>query len=406
MPHARSRSRLSLVVLLLVAASGSVAWAKPKVAILGLEVSNSGAVDPKDATNAAKLTEELRQHPKSSAAKFELAPNSNRELQDEKLMGNCDTEKPACMAPIGAGMGADFLMYGRIEKASEKGKDGYKISIKLLNVKAKVVEENWDGFVAASQILGGGGSLRGWSQQVHAKLSGEKAPPPTPDLPPPGKGPGKLVVKIGNAKAATVFIDGTRKGQLDGGALTLTLPDGPHLLAIEATDRRRHEETVTVTGGQTRTIAVELEEVLVSPPPPPAGSGTWRGVMWGSVATGLAAGTVWVIGGLKIRSINDELCGIPKSCGNVQPRGTLTQPEIDDLKDSGKRWSLITYGMAGVVVVGATFTVIGAWKGYFASDRPESNPTTAGAGRRKRRELTITPVVSPEGGGATLRYDW
>jgi len=28
------------------------------------------------------------------------------------------------------------------------------------------------------------------------------------------------------------------------------------------------------------------------------------------------------------------------------------------------------------------------------------------AGRRKRRELAITPIVTPDGGGATLRVDW
>jgi hypothetical protein len=27
-------------------------------------------------------------------------------------------------------------------------------------------------------------------------------------------------------------------------------------------------------------------------------------------------------------------------------------------------------------------------------------------GKRKRRELTVTPVISPEGGGATVRFDW
>ena len=67
----------------LAAALGSVAWAKPKVAILGLEASNSGVVEPKDAANAAKLTEELRAIPRGGVGKYDLAPNSNRELQDE-----------------------------------------------------------------------------------------------------------------------------------------------------------------------------------------------------------------------------------------------------------------------------------------------------------------------------------
>jgi hypothetical protein len=31
---------------------------------------------------------------------------------------------------------------------------------------------------------------------------------------------------------------------------------------------------------------------------------------------------------------------------------------------------------------------------------------TAGRGHRKRRELVVTPVVTRDGGGATLRFDW
>ena len=73
MPRLRSLSRLSLAVLLL-AALGSVAWAKPKVAVLGLEASNSGVVEPKDAANAAKLTEELRAIPRGGVGGYLRPP--------------------------------------------------------------------------------------------------------------------------------------------------------------------------------------------------------------------------------------------------------------------------------------------------------------------------------------------
>src|SRR5689334_15444870 len=106
MPRVCTISRLPLIALLL-AAFGSVAWAKPKVAVLGLEVSNpgGGAVDPKDAESAKKLTDELRRN----TGKYDLAPNSNRELQDEKVMGGCDREQPPCMAQIGDGLKAEYL---------------------------------------------------------------------------------------------------------------------------------------------------------------------------------------------------------------------------------------------------------------------------------------------------------
>ena len=36
----------------------------------------------------------------------------------------------------------------------------------------------------------------------------------------------------------------------------------------------------------------------------------------------------------------------------------------------------------------------------------ESETRSASRGHRKRRELVVTPVVSPQGGGATLQFDW
>ncbi|HWU91429.1 MAG TPA: PEGA domain-containing protein [Kofleriaceae bacterium] len=401
MPRVCSISRLPLIALLL-AAFGSVAWAKPKVAILGLEVTNSGVVDPKDAGNAAKLTEELRRNP---GAKFELAPNSNRELQDEKLMGNCDTEKPTCMAPIGSGIGAEYLIYGRIEKATEKGKDGYKTLIKLLNVKEKRVEEISEGFVSAGQISNG--SLKDWSQQVRAKLAGEKAP-----LAPVEKGPGKLVVKIGNTPTGKVSIDGQTKGQLQDGTITLSLSEGAHRLEIEADDHKPYADTVMITSGKTETVAVELEEIAGPPPPPPPATGSgspgWRKVMWASLAGGLAAGGVWIYGGaVRLPDINRKLCnGNANGCSNPEDlTPDLTNERRIELTHQGDRWEIITFTMGGVVAVAGTLTVIGAWKGYFSKSSGEQRQASS-AGHRTRRELTVTPVISPNGGGATVRFDW
>jgi len=42
----------------------------------------------------------------------------------------------------------------------------------------------------------------------------------------------------------------------------------------------------------------------------------------------------------------------------------------------------------------------------YVRDSGESDNKTAARGHHKRREVAITPVVTPEGGGATLRFDW
>src|SRR5690554_661114 len=102
--------RTLVMALIALAVGGEVAWAKPKIAILGLELVVEGArADPEAVRAARQLTESLRKIPRSGAGKYAIAPNSNRELIDEKIAGNCETEKPSCMAPIGASLGADVL---------------------------------------------------------------------------------------------------------------------------------------------------------------------------------------------------------------------------------------------------------------------------------------------------------
>jgi hypothetical protein len=54
------------------------------------------------------------------------------------------------------------------------------------------------------------------------------------------------------------------------------------------------------------------------------------------------------------------------------------------------------------MIIGAGFTMFAVYKGYVA--KPER---VAGAGRRSApKSLVVTPVMSPDGAGATLRLDW
>jgi hypothetical protein len=50
--------------------------------------------------------------------------------------------------------------------------------------------------------------------------------------------------------------------------------------------------------------------------------------------------------------------------------------------------------------------MLGSFFMAFVHDSSGTETRAAASGRRKRRELAITPVVSPDGGGATLRFDW
>jgi hypothetical protein len=414
MPRLCSFSRLSLAVLLL-AVLGSVAWAKPKVAVLGLEATNAGVVDPKDAANAGRLTEELRALPRGGVGKYEFAANSNRELQDEKLMGSCDTEKPACMAPIGAGLGADYLIYGKIEK----GKDGYRADLKILNVKTKAIEETSISSVPLSTFSGGAGPVKEWAQKAYAKLSGEKPPVIASRV---ETGPGKLVVS-GNVQSGDVFIDASKKGRLDDGKVTLTLPEGSYDLAIEAPGHKRYEETVTVKSGQTKTVDAVLEEMAGSMPPQigkkssrTALKATGYGLAGLGVASGLYVLYLSVAGPIPDYESGDA--GVPvrlDSMGaevSIGSAGSATcgDDELRDYANSANRAfdKACTANKRRFIAgaVGIASGVLAAGALYFAY-RSDGKPMEKTAmGRRKRRELTVTPVIGTNGGGATVRFDW
>lgn len=95
----------------------------PTVAILGL--------DSGDAVGR-ELTNDLRDLAKTTGP-FQLAPSSDKELVDEKLLHDCNDEMPSCMATIGEELGADMLIYGKVEAP----RAGYGVTLMLLDVHAR-----------------------------------------------------------------------------------------------------------------------------------------------------------------------------------------------------------------------------------------------------------------------------
>ena len=89
----------SACVVLLALALGGVsgrAWAggKPPIAILGLEVYDNGSgIDPETTRAAKDLTEALRDRAKAGTGPY-TPVGGEKELIDEKLINNCDSEAP------------------------------------------------------------------------------------------------------------------------------------------------------------------------------------------------------------------------------------------------------------------------------------------------------------------------
>jgi hypothetical protein len=143
--------RAALVLVLLAVSASVTAQPKPKIAILGLEVVVVNGNPSKDAVRVAQdYTVALRGHPKAGRGPYAFAPNTERELVDEKLLVNCESEAVACMSLIGKNLNVDVLMYGKSELVGGK----YRISLRLLDVAKKQIIHMWTDILPAADASG------------------------------------------------------------------------------------------------------------------------------------------------------------------------------------------------------------------------------------------------------------
>jgi hypothetical protein len=400
------RKALSSACLLLLICFGGSAWAgKPKLAILGLEVAPgpTGVVDPAMTQVARDITKELRQRAQSGASPYVVAPNSGKELTDEKLLMSCDNEAKDCMAVIASGLAADALLYGRVEK---KG-DVYRVSLKLLDVKAKTIDVGGDEMAV-------GGSVTGVSKRLYSKLIGDSP-----------SGAGALVVTARSQSGAAVdggkvMVDEDRKGVLAGGKLTLTgLTEGRHIIAIEVGGLQRFEATVTVRGGEPSTLdALLLDKDAPSPSPSRAHALLWK-ASFGAGLGVLAAGTT--LATYSYFKMNDQGAVLHVKTSQTAPPGTTigvgdcgkTDSEI---KMSGNVisfdhpalvracfWNKLHYAGIGALSVGGAAALVSLIMLTRDSGATEKPPTGA---RTKRPDVAITPIVLPDVAGASLSVTW
>lgn len=162
------------IALVAMFAGTAAAEDKAKVAVLGLEVT--GNIDL-EATNVAKdLTTALRTQVRNGT-KFEIAPNSNRELLDEKVAHGCETEQVDCMSKIARKLEVGTLMYGRIERKLQNSTPGYKVELRLLDVSRRSARpvSLW---IPASETHPGG--LIVWAGKAYNEAAGIETAAPGP----------------------------------------------------------------------------------------------------------------------------------------------------------------------------------------------------------------------------------
>jgi hypothetical protein len=395
---------LSVGLLAWMVASGGRAEAKEKIAILGLEVVSQGSagIDQESTRVAQELTVGLRVRPKSGQGPFQYTPNSEKELIDEKLMNGCDNEEKTCMATIGKNLGTDLLMYGKIERKSQGNKSGYQISLRLLKVGNQALT-TWTDFIPLDESKGT--KLQDWARKGYKKLTNENDG-------------GTLLVKT-NVDRGTILIEGEERGNISSGSGEVgNLTEGRYKVSVVSSGYRRwdSDEKISIRNGETTTQEVVLKELkkggselcdpMVSTCENTVGDGRpkttfWKAMMFSGLAVAAVGGGVWIHGYLKKTDIEDTI----RAENPPDPSDRRSE-----LNASGEKYAKRTV-IGGVIVgVGGAFAIIGLIKGYIATGTTEkqaAGSTTLGARARKRPAgVAISPVLGPQGAGATLQFDW
>ena len=386
------------VVLAVMLGLGGVvrAGGKPPIAILGLEVyDNGGGIDPETTRAAKELTAALRDRAKAGTGPYTPVQGGEKELIDEKLLNNCDSEAPACMATIGSELGAELLMYGKIERIALNGQNTYKVSIKLLNVLRKQLASSTVEHIPVVEASG-------MKVSTHAKSWYSK-------LATVGIGGGSVAIKA-NIDRGTVLVDDDPKGNLTSGMFSYGgLTEGRHTLAIEAKDYQRYETSITIRNGETLQHSANLVEMPKKQPvratePPISIEGTvaakprsnvWKPVFYGAVV--LDAGAI----GYTIYQWRKAVSAAPANTTDANCDDPMQSAGLKNACDHNQKNKIgfVVSSVLGAAVVGSFFMA-------FIRHGDSSETRSVSTGRRKRRELAITPIVTPDGGGATLRVDW
>jgi len=380
---------------------GGSAWAKPKIAILGLEAApgTGGTVDPATTQVARAITKELRQRARAVASPYTIAPNSNKELTDEKLLMSCDSEAASCMAVIGAGLAADVVMYGRVEKKGEV----YRVSLKRLDVQAKTIETR-------SEELPVGSSVVGMAKRLYFGLVGQSSMV------------GALTVKAVSQTGAViangnVTIDDQARGPLVAGRLTVNnLAEGRHVLGVEARGYRRFEETVTIRAGEPATINALLLIRDAAREPAPDRSGLWRASFITSVAVAALGGAFAGYSFYQQESGDPE--PHPEVEGQIVPQLTNNECSLSVAEIKEQKHIIVGneaefrrkcdwhprifygFGVAGIGVVGALVSFV-----MLSRESGSSEPLRTGE-RSAQRRVAVTPIVTPSLTGASLSVTW
>lgn len=401
---------LSLVCLSVVGvvtlASSPRAHADPKksVAVLGLELKDDGTgIDERSANVARVLTEQLRTRAKAPSSPYTLAPGGDKELVDALLLAGCaKAEDTPCMAKIGNEITADYLIYGSLVKSGK----GFQVSLTLLDDANKNVVRRLTDTIPGNET--GDVKLAVWGKSLYARLTGSST-----------KG---NVLVTANVDSGQVFVDGEPKGNLVKGQARINgLDEGKAKIRIESGGSIK-EEIVTISGGETTNVDVKLDakggdgstgagpgltgtnglgnnnisiEGTKSQGRPGAG---WRKAAIASGIVALAAGGTWVFSYKKIKDNESAV----KDCAATD------MACITGHNNDGDTFSTITFVAGPVTVIAGGLCIYSVVRGFISPGKRQAHETPGEITLHQKgsTRVTLTPVVTPDGGAASFRIDW
>ncbi len=410
------RAAVLATLAMCVASSDAFAQNKPSVAVLGLEVIDDGTgVDPQTTELAKTLTQALREGTRQDVSPYRLAPNGDKELLEVKLLSGCATEARNCMAQIGRDLGADWLVYGKVEKRDT----GYQVTLKLLKVDTTAMERVTTEVIPFSD--NNEKSIRqNWGRSLYNRLTG------IPDQ-------GNLAIQA-NVDQGRVFVDGQLATTLRRGRARIDgLVEGKHTVAIEAAGHARFEASVEVGPGKTAQLDARLQTAAVGENGDGVTSGdgdgggkpggTSRALFW--VAAGVTAvSTVgFTITGLQVRDI--ERNQIPAIDGEFPSEGfnvdaddpcveladfrgdpTSGTRELQDLCDKGDQMSLVTNVLIGVAVAGGLAAGYFYYSGYMQDDGDDGEVARRQKKKPSNATVKLTPTITPDYVGAGVKIEF
>ncbi len=275
---------LAAALVILTSAATAEAQRQPTVAVLGLEVVDGGSgIDAETVKVADNITDALRKLPARAGGSYRLARNSARTLQEMKVLSGCADEGTECMRGIAKSLGADALLYGKVQRYA----NGFVIALSLLD--ARTGKRQGDTAKLGSEAARSAKRIAAKSSALYSRLTG------VPET-------GAIEIRSAQAKTGTVYIDGKAAATLkDGEARLPGLSAASHKVAIESPGYQRYEVDMVVRAGETvqiePTLLAASKALLPEPSDPPSTGSSRIGYKIGfgvAVAFTLLSGGVYV----------------------------------------------------------------------------------------------------------------